>query len=190
GLPEGYAEAFELSQYPGRVADLRLLLEPFALLGFARGETTHGTPHSYDTHVPLILFGAAFRAGVYTARVTPADLVPTLAAALGIRAPAGATGRVLREALRREEPEEAKEAEEAEKTLRRRAAKGNLPEAAACWLRLLRLRSPGRAQGKPVRPNQSLSDANRRDATRSGAMPPPSTRMPTPVTPFVDGRLR
>ncbi len=98
GPPE-YAAAFARSYYPGRSPDIKLLLEPFALVEGDDGETTHGTPHSYDTHVPLILFGSAFRAGVYAGRVSPADVVPTLAAALGIRVPR-ATGRLLREAIR------------------------------------------------------------------------------------------
>jgi len=97
GPPE-FAAAFARSYYPGRSPDVKILLEPFALVEGDDGETTHGTPHSYDTHVPLILLGLAFRAGVYAERVSPADVAPTLAAALGLRA-LEATGQVLREAL-------------------------------------------------------------------------------------------
>ena len=46
--------------------------------------TTHGSPHTYDQHVPLVFLGAAFQAGHYGTRVTPADLAPTLAATIGV----------------------------------------------------------------------------------------------------------
>jgi len=59
----------------------------------------HGTPWSYDTHVPLIFMGPGFKAGVYQTPATPADLAVTLAALLGINPPAVATGRVLDVAL-------------------------------------------------------------------------------------------
>lgn len=87
------------STYPGRTPDVQVVLEPFALVRYRAGGTGHGTPHSYDTHVPLIFFGPAFRAGTYKERVATIDLAPTLAAALGINPPARASGHVLVEAL-------------------------------------------------------------------------------------------
>jgi predicted AlkP superfamily pyrophosphatase or phosphodiesterase len=61
--------------------------------------TDHGTPFSYDTHVPLAFYGLAFQPGVYRSHAEPVDLAVTLASLLGINAPAQATGRVLTEAL-------------------------------------------------------------------------------------------
>jgi predicted AlkP superfamily pyrophosphatase or phosphodiesterase len=61
--------------------------------------TDHATPFSYDTHVPLALYGLAFQPGVYRTHAEPTDLAVTLASLLGINAPAQATGRVLTEAL-------------------------------------------------------------------------------------------
>ncbi|MGE0814481.1 MAG: alkaline phosphatase family protein [Vicinamibacterales bacterium] len=60
--------------------------------------TTHGSSHAYDQHVPLILFGTAFRTGHYGMRATPADAAPTLAATVGLTLD-GIEGRVLREML-------------------------------------------------------------------------------------------
>lgn len=100
-LDEETAHAVRLSTYPGRVPDIQAVLEPFALVNGDRGGTSHGTPHSYDTHVPLILYGPAFRGRTYREQVSPTDLATTLAAALGIDPPARATGKVLVEALRR-----------------------------------------------------------------------------------------
>ena len=61
--------------------------------------TDHATPFTYDTHVPLALYGLAFQPGVYRTHAEPVDLAVTLASLLGINAPAQATGRVLTEAL-------------------------------------------------------------------------------------------
>ena len=97
-LGSAMTEAYRLSTFSGRSPDLILALEPFTVVA---GEfaADHGTPYTYDTHVPLILLGPVFRAGAYRERVSPADLAPTLAAALGITPPALANGRVLIEAL-------------------------------------------------------------------------------------------
>src|SRR5262249_32977640 len=61
--------------------------------------TTHGSPYSYDTHVPLAFYGLPFQPGTYRKSVEPIDLAPTLASLLGINAPTHAVGRVLIEAL-------------------------------------------------------------------------------------------
>lgn len=45
---------------------------------------THGTPHDYDRHVPMILLNAGVKAGKYMQQVSPADIAPTLARLLGI----------------------------------------------------------------------------------------------------------
>lgn len=56
----------------------------------ARG-SGHGSHHGYDTHVPLIFWGAPFAAEESGGACAPYDLAPTLAAILGIRLP-DATG--------------------------------------------------------------------------------------------------
>jgi predicted AlkP superfamily pyrophosphatase or phosphodiesterase len=67
-------------------------------VGSAKG-TDHATPYSYDTHVPLLLYGLPFQAGTYRKPSQPVDLAPTLASLLGINAPTHSVGRVLTEAL-------------------------------------------------------------------------------------------
>ena len=59
--------------------------------------TTHGTPYSYDAHVPLVFMGPGIRPGRYDATVALNDLAPTLATMLSIETPAGSQGRVLAE---------------------------------------------------------------------------------------------
>jgi len=45
---------------------------------------THGTPHDYDSHVPIVFYGAPFRPGKYPAFARTVDIAPTLAEVLGI----------------------------------------------------------------------------------------------------------
>ena len=60
----------------------------------------HGSPWNYDTHVPLIFAGGRVAAGVVHRPIQPADVAPTLAALLGMSAPASAQGTVLPEVFR------------------------------------------------------------------------------------------
>jgi len=67
-------------------------------VGGAKG-TDHASPYTYDTHVPLALYGLPFQPGVYRDKTEPVDMAATLASLLGINAPSHAVGRVLTEAL-------------------------------------------------------------------------------------------
>ncbi len=51
----------------------------------------HGSHHDYDTHVPLLFWGAPFPSGERDEACAPYDLAPTLADVLGLRLP-DATG--------------------------------------------------------------------------------------------------
>ena len=63
---------------------------------------THFSANSYDRHVPLELFGAAFVPGTYHGAVEPVDIAATFASLLRINRPSAAVGRVLTEAMRPE----------------------------------------------------------------------------------------
>ena len=65
----------------------------------ATAGTTHGTPYSYDAHIPLVLMGPGITPGGYPRTVALNDLAPTLATLLGVENPSGSSGRVLAEAL-------------------------------------------------------------------------------------------
>jgi predicted AlkP superfamily pyrophosphatase or phosphodiesterase len=84
---------------PSRSGDVFLVLDAYAVSAVAEG-TNHGTPWNYDAQVPLIFWGASFKPGAYAEPVQPVDLVPTLAAALGLTQPSDAQGRPLAEALK------------------------------------------------------------------------------------------
>ena len=81
-----------------RNGNLVVLTEPFYLVGGASG-ASHGTPYSYDTHVPLLLLGPGIKSGWYTQPSSPADIAPTLASILKLTPPSNRSGRVLGEAL-------------------------------------------------------------------------------------------
>jgi hypothetical protein len=80
-----------------RSGDLEIIFEPFWMRQ-ATG-TTHGTPYSYDAHIPLILMGRRVKAGYYSSDVALNDLAPTLSTITGVEIPSASVGRVLTEAL-------------------------------------------------------------------------------------------
>lgn len=88
--------AAALSYFPERSGDI--VIAPKANWLTVDQGTTHGTAHSYDQRVPLVLMGAGIRPGRYDRAVTPADIAPTLARLAGIKMPR-AEGQPLLEAL-------------------------------------------------------------------------------------------
>jgi hypothetical protein len=80
-----------------RSGDLEILLDPYWIRG-ASG-TTHGTPYSYDTHIPLIFMGPGIQPGTYARSVVLNDLAPSLATLLEIETPSGSQGRALYEMM-------------------------------------------------------------------------------------------
>ena len=76
---------------------MEVLFEPYWMSGTSG--TTHGTPYSYDTHIPLMVMGPGIRPGRQDLPVVLNDVAPTLATLLGIETPSGASGRALAEIL-------------------------------------------------------------------------------------------
>lgn len=74
-------------------------LEPFYYYSTTT-YATHGSPHDYDSNVPIIFYGAPFRPGKYNGFVRTVDIAPTLAAVLGVSPTEPLDGVVLRDALR------------------------------------------------------------------------------------------
>jgi predicted AlkP superfamily pyrophosphatase or phosphodiesterase len=85
---------------PRRGGDVFLVFEPFAVPIEEPVGTTHGSPWSYDTQVPLIFWGAAFKPGSYSVPAAPIDMPATLSVAMGIGQPTESEGEPLRMALR------------------------------------------------------------------------------------------
>ncbi|HYF36246.1 MAG TPA: alkaline phosphatase family protein, partial [Prosthecobacter sp.] len=85
-----------------RSGDVVLILKPWLLAGGGKPGvgTTHGSPFSYDTHVPVIFYGSAFKPGRYADEFYITDIAPTMCAALGIQEPPVCMGRPLARVLR------------------------------------------------------------------------------------------
>ena len=93
GVPAGdpVGRAVARSFHPKRCGDVAWVLKPYYLYSPPVGTgTSHGTPHPYDTHVPLLVYGPGVRTGERSDRVSPQAAAVVLAAAAGLPPPAGA----------------------------------------------------------------------------------------------------
>jgi predicted AlkP superfamily pyrophosphatase or phosphodiesterase len=78
-----------------RSGDVEFALKPYWMMTSSNA-TTHGSPHEYDHHVPILMYGPKWTAaGRVGTRVEVVDIAPTLAGVLGIAPPSGAEGRAL-----------------------------------------------------------------------------------------------
>lgn len=59
--------------------------------------TTHGASYSYDTHVPVLFYGAGIPKGSSVKKVNITDIAPTVSLIFGISFPNGTTGKPLEE---------------------------------------------------------------------------------------------
>lgn len=88
---------------PQRCGDLLYTLKPgyFEAEGIYAGKgTTHGSGWTYDTHVPVLLFGQGIAQGEVVRRTAVADIVPTVCMVVGCALPDAAVGEPVREALK------------------------------------------------------------------------------------------
>ena len=82
------------SFHSARGPDVVFVLAPYVIDKQPAG-SNHGSPYAYDTHVPLVWYGAGVKPGSTRERVGVDDLAPTLARLLGVPPPPRTTGRVL-----------------------------------------------------------------------------------------------
>lgn len=88
GRAPGFLGQYAVNGYnPERGGDLVLIPKPYVIPGAGKTGTTHGSPYSYDTHIPILFFGEVFRPGRYANRAYITDIVPTLCTALGMNEP-------------------------------------------------------------------------------------------------------
>lgn len=88
-----YGPAMLLSFNAARSGDIYYQMSPFWV--DRKQGTNHGTPYTYDVHVPLVWFGQGVTPGKYSQRVGVDDVATTLANILGLPAPPMSQGRVL-----------------------------------------------------------------------------------------------
>lgn len=81
--------------------DVLLRKSEFALIHGPAG-TSHGSPYTYDTHVPVVFWGDPFESAKYDRPTETVDLAPTLAKLLGCKPDSEVDGKVLTELLKEE----------------------------------------------------------------------------------------
>ncbi len=98
-LPAGtpFLAQMRNTYYAERSPDLLVVAKPYWMFESRRAATsTHGSPHPYDHHVPILFYGPLW---VGTGRVdTPVavvDIAPTLARILAVPAPPASEGKLL-----------------------------------------------------------------------------------------------
>jgi hypothetical protein len=83
GWDKDLVTKFRNDIFPGRTGDIMFSVKPYWVWG--PKAATHGTPYDYDTHVPLIFYGAGIpKNTVIKGSTDPADILPTLCKILGI----------------------------------------------------------------------------------------------------------
>lgn len=87
-----YGRMMKRSYHAERAGDVGVQLRPYWIFGDEKYPTgtTHGAPYTYDTHVPLLVFGTKVQPGSRSELVTPQTIASIFATALGIPAPAKA----------------------------------------------------------------------------------------------------
>ncbi len=100
-LADAIGRMVQRSFRPEASGDVMVVLKPYHFFSppitsprVASYRTTHGSPHAYDTHVPLVVMGPGIVPGVRTERVTPLAMATILSRALGVPAPTGAEASV------------------------------------------------------------------------------------------------
>ncbi len=82
-----------------RSGDVIYQLEPGWVTGGGPQGTTHGSSYTYDTHVPILFYGAGIKKGSSSQYHTITDIAPTLSVLLQIKFPSGCTGQPVSEML-------------------------------------------------------------------------------------------
>ena len=88
--------------HPKRSGDIYLVFKSNQFISDFDGtrvSVTHGSPWRYDSFVPVVFAGGKLSGRRIFRSVEPADIAPTLAAVLGIKAPSGARGLPLDEVM-------------------------------------------------------------------------------------------
>ena len=97
----GVAAQLKRNSHPSRSGDIYIAQASYWFM-FEKGAVAamHGSPWAYDTHVPIIFVVPGTKSQQVARLVHPVDVAPTLAALLGLSAPAASEGEVLEEVVR------------------------------------------------------------------------------------------
>jgi len=95
-----YIAHFRRSYFPPRGEDFQIRLCENCLPAWSATGTTHGSPYRYDTHVPVIFFGAGIQPARVEREVHTVDVAPTLIKFLSYDFPQRVNGVPLEEVLK------------------------------------------------------------------------------------------
>jgi predicted AlkP superfamily pyrophosphatase or phosphodiesterase len=91
-----FFEAIRKTWHRELSGDVQFALKPYWMTSSSSNMTTHGSPHAYDTHVPLLFYGPKWvKPGRIDTRVEIVDIAPTLAAMLDVPPPSASEGKLL-----------------------------------------------------------------------------------------------
>jgi arylsulfatase A-like enzyme len=83
-----------------RSGDVVFIFEPGWLESPTVQGTTHGSPYSYDTHIPILFFGYGVKRGSSVEYHPITDVAPTVSILLKTKFPSGCTGNPVKELLK------------------------------------------------------------------------------------------
>ena len=89
----GYPPRMRKGYFAGRSGDVLFMVRPFHLIHSGDAGANHGTPHSYDSQVPMVFAGKGIKPGTYFEEIDPVDFAPTLSALMELGMPASAEGK-------------------------------------------------------------------------------------------------
>lgn len=97
-ITDPFIQLLQNGYHTKRSGDVMMIMKS----GFLYGElddkgTSHGNPYTYDTHIPILFYGAGIPAGSSVRKVAITDIAPTVSMILEIPLPSGATGNPLLE---------------------------------------------------------------------------------------------
>lgn len=93
-----YPTLIRQGYHPKRSGDLFIQTMPGWMEHWSYG-TTHGSGYSYDTHVPILLYGYGVQKGQSSRKVYITDIASSMSLILGIQFPSANTGEILKEAI-------------------------------------------------------------------------------------------
>lgn len=97
-LPDtALVRSIRATYHPDRSPDVYVVPEPYWIEG--SGTASHGTPHAYDAHVPLIVYGAGLEPRRVLRPVSIRSLAPTITAILGCTPPSACQAEPLPEIM-------------------------------------------------------------------------------------------
>jgi hypothetical protein len=101
---ESWATYFRNSFHATRSGDVMLAYAPEYVEAYGERGISYGSLYTYETRVPLTMFGKGFRARAFDSACRLVDVAPTVAYLVGSAPPAAAVGKILYESFSTEPP--------------------------------------------------------------------------------------